>query len=66
MGRKRAYRRRPTNQDELIELVAGTSTPTGRVFRLAKENEDLAFKEVVELRDSLSGKLISYVYSHNE
>ncbi len=64
--RKRAYRPRPNNDDELIELVAGTAVPTGRIFRIAKENEDFTGKETIQLRDSLNGNLKTYVYSYNE
>jgi hypothetical protein len=64
--RKRAYRPRTNNDDEMIEMVAGTSTPTGRIFRLVKENENLTGKETIQIRDPLTGILKTYVYSYNE
>ena len=64
MARKHAYRIKQGNPDEVIELIAGTSMPTGRVFRKARENEDLSFKETIQIRDSLTGAFITYVFSY--
>lgn len=66
MPRKHAYRVRQNNSDELIELAAGTSMPTGRIFRKARENEDLAFKESVVLRDPATGVMTTYIFSYIE
>ena len=61
MARQHAYRPTQNNQDELMEIIAGSSMPTGRIFRLARENENLAFKETIQVKDSLTGKLKIYV-----
>jgi hypothetical protein len=64
--KKVAYRPRPNNSTELLELIAGTSMTTGRVFRLANENENLTLKEVIKIKDSLTGQMKTYVFSHIE
>ena len=60
------YRQRPNNPDELLEMFAGSSMPTGRVFKKVVGNPDLSLKEVITLRDSLTHEYVRYVFSHIE
>lgn len=66
MPRKHAYRVRQGNANELLELIAGSSMPTGRVFRKARDNEDLSFKETVTLKDAATNIYTTYIFSHIE
>lgn len=61
----RSYRMAPNNPNFMIEMFGKTGTPTGRIFRKVEQNENLTGKEVINIRDSLSGVLIPWVYSHN-
>lgn len=66
MPRKHAYRSRQGNPDELLELIAGTAMPTGRIFRRTRDNEDLSFKETIVLKDPATNVSTTYIFSHIE
>ena len=61
--RKHTYRySTEKGKDEVIEIIAGTSIPTGRIFRVAKGNEDTSMEDTVTVRDPVTNQGTLYVF----
>jgi hypothetical protein len=62
--KRHTYRISPIDKNILFEFIAGTSMPTGRVFKKSENQENEKFKETVKIKDGASGEIITYVFSH--